>query len=100
MSKKKFVPKHRADLNRRLYRTWRNTVLRRDGHKCQMPDCKYGGKILQIHHIYKWSTEPSLRYKPTNGITLCPKCHKRVTGNEEIWASFFLKMIMDKINDV
>lgn len=66
------------------YIAWRKLVYKRDGFRCQMPGCNsIRGGILHAHHIQKWADNPSLRFVVGNGITLCKKCHVRVTENEE-----------------
>jgi hypothetical protein len=73
------------------YIEWRKAVYARDGFRCQMPGCnppKRRGKI-HAHHIRKWADYPSLRFMVSNGVTLCDKCHKRVTGNEESFQAMF-----------
>lgn len=59
----------------RKYRTWRKEVFKRDGWNCQ--DCGHHGGVLHAHHIKQWAVYPKLRYKLTNGLTLCPTCHKK-----------------------
>lgn len=55
------------------YRVWRNKVLERDGNKCR--HCSAETK-LQAHHIKPFATFEKLRFKVSNGLTLCEKCHK------------------------
>lgn len=55
-------------------RSWRNEVLKRDGHKCA--ECGSENN-LQAHHIYEWSEYPALRIDVDNGITLCGNCHHK-----------------------
>jgi hypothetical protein len=55
------------------YDAWRRKVFERDGFECQA--CfKVGGK-LTAHHIVRFSKEPKLRLKVSNGVTLCKDCH-------------------------
>ena len=58
------------------YRQWRLSVFERDGYMCQ--SCEQIGGYLQAHHIKSWVKYEKLRYKLTNGITLCQECHKLV----------------------
>ena len=74
------------------YARFRKEVKSRDGNKCQWPACG-STKTLEIHHILKWSDFPASRFDVSNGITLCKKCHKRITGNEEIYSKFFIKLL-------
>jgi 5-methylcytosine-specific restriction endonuclease McrA len=78
------------------YKTWRNHVRNRDRHVCKMPGCK-GKRKLNVHHIKRWADYPMLRYDPTNGITLCKKCHKLVTGSEQQYEGLFNKIVAEAL---
>ena len=69
--------KQRQLLRARLrFKRWRKSVFQRDKYTCQ--ECgDNGGGNLEAHHIKEFSKYPRLRYKLTNGITLCKKCHKK-----------------------
>ena len=67
-------------------------VYKRDGFKCQMPDCKSKFKI-QAHHIKKWSQASSLRYEVDNGITLCKECHDKINGLESHYEVLFQQIV-------
>ena len=54
------------------YKKFRTEVLKRDKFKCRMPNCK-SKKNLNVHHIQAWSNASTLRFEPSNGITLCKK---------------------------
>jgi len=54
-------------------RNFREKVLWRDKYKCQRPKCKATSR-LQAHHLIFRSQGGS--DTPSNGITLCQKCHK------------------------
>lgn len=58
------------------YRRWRDAVFRRDRWTCQM--CGYKGHKIVAHHIIPVSERPDLAFDPSNGITLCRSCHKRL----------------------
>ncbi len=74
------------------YASFRKAVRKRDGNKCLFPGC--GSKSrLEVHHIKKWASHPSMRYDVTNGITLCKKCHNMVKNNEEVYESLFYKLL-------
>ena len=62
------------DRNSTEYKEWRSAVFERDNYTCQK--CKAKGVRLNAHHIKSWRSFPQSRYDPTNGITLCEKCHK------------------------
>jgi len=70
-------------------------VFKRDGFKCQMPNCGKKGKIAP-HHIKRWADVPALRYAVTNGITLCHGCHEKVKGNEAQYESQFISIVASK----
>lgn len=55
------------------YRVWRKSVFERDNFTCQ--HCGSQDE-LQAHHIKSFAKFEKLRYKTSNGITLCNKCHK------------------------
>ena len=75
------------------YKRFRMAVLKRDERTCKM--CKKKGRKvkLQVHHIMKWASASSLRYDVSNGITLCKKCHKAITGKENHYISYLLNLI-------
>jgi len=85
-----------------VYKIWRNNVKTRDGYRCQWPGC-LSDKRLEVHHIKTWGNYPALRYTTANGITLCHKCHKDITGKEHDFEAFFLKLlewqVLDKIKE-
>lgn len=70
------------------YSTWRKSILKRDKNKCQFPGCKRR-RALEVHHIIPWSISASLRFEPSNGITLCKKCHKSIKGKENMYTGLF-----------
>jgi len=56
------------------YKAWRLAVFTRDGFKCRWCGSKRG---LEADHLLPQSTHPHLKFKVSNGRTLCKKCHKR-----------------------
>lgn len=74
------------------YKLFRSMVRKRDGYRCRMPGCGVKTR-LQVHHIKPWSANAALRYDPSNGITLCKNCHKKITGSEHIYAPMFQEII-------
>ena len=79
-----------------VYREWRLRVYKRDKFKCQMPLCN-AKTNLQAHHIQKWSSASSLRYEPSNGITLCRYCHSSIKNKEEHYIKIFREIVDGKI---
>lgn len=58
------------------HRRWSTAVKERDGFVCQ--GCKLQPPVrLHAHHIIPWREQPELALTVSNGITLCPACHKR-----------------------
>ena len=80
------------DYSNPAYAQFRKEVKDRDGRKCQWPGCSTKKK-LEVHHIKQWSKYPSMRFDPSNGITLCKRCHERIKGNEEVYEVFFIKLL-------
>jgi len=80
------------------YRKWREAVLERDGHQCQICGSE---ENLQVHHIQAYANHPSLRLEMSNGITLCRKCHmtlhrkERKNGTDESNSVVFLDRQQD-----
>lgn len=56
------------------YKEWRKSVFERDNYTCQF--CGYRGGDLNADHIKTWAEFPDLRYKVSNGRTLCVPCHR------------------------
>lgn len=75
------------------YQDWKSNIFKRD-KCCQYPDCR-SRRCLQAHHIFQYSKFPSLRYSLLNGILLCYKHHKMVTGHEHLYTSMFRKIVND-----
>lgn len=66
--------------NRKRYRDWRTNVFKRDNYTCQICFRRSGaGERFEINadHIKRWAEYPRLRYKISNGRTLCVECHKK-----------------------
>lgn len=84
----------RRDYNNPEYAAWRKKVLTRDKFCCQM--CGYTKK-LNVHHIKRWADFPALRFEISNGIALCNKCHKIVTGKEEYYEPFLYQLLNKSI---
>jgi len=55
------------------YKQWRKKVFIRDNYQCQV--CEKRG-VLHPHHLKPFAGFPLLRFVMSNGITLCPPCHK------------------------
>lgn len=77
------------------YKEWRRLVWERDSYKCQLSDKTCLGKI-EAHHIILWSKSIELRYKISNGITLCHKHHPRRKQEEEDMIPILKDIIYNK----
>lgn len=63
-------------MNERL-RLWREKVLLRDNFTCRKCGRKLPNNKLQAHHIKSKTTYPELKYRVSNGKTLCFDCHRK-----------------------
>lgn len=52
---------------------WAARVIDRDRAQCQQ--CGAVKVELHAHHVRRWKLHPELRYKLSNGVTLCAPCH-------------------------
>lgn len=63
--------------NSKAWLRWAKTVKKRDKYICS--HCNYKGhsksKNIVAHHVIHYKLMPKLKFKITNGITLCRKCH-------------------------
>lgn len=57
------------------YSEFRKSVLSREGNKCSL--CGSPNQ-LHVHHLYPIQNAPSYAIDPSNGQTLCAKCHGMV----------------------
>lgn len=57
------------------YKQWRKTVFERDNYTCVL--CGEKGVQLNADHIKPFAYYPKLRFKVSNGRTLCVACHKK-----------------------
>ena len=80
-----------------VYKEVRKRVLKRDKHKCQMPDCKKKRR-LNVHHIERWVDAASLRYETFNMITLCRTCHDLIKDKESHYAPLFMGIVRKNEN--
>lgn len=57
------------------YREWRDAVYRRDRWRCRFCGKKCQKGNIAADHIHPFAGRPALRYKVSNGRTLCRRCH-------------------------
>lgn len=66
-------------------KVWRDEVIDRDEHKCRCCGCRVirtlalNARRFEAHHI-AGRDDKAVRTDTRNGLTLCRKCHERVTG--------------------
>ncbi len=72
------------------YKKFRLAVKCRDGFRCCLCEQKFGFTDLIVHHLRKWASNATLRFDVKNGVTLCYACHKKVTGNEDLYIPLFI----------
>ena len=58
------------------YNQWRVLVYKRDSYTCQ--ECGHKHIDIVAHHIKSFSEFEDLRFKTSNGQTLCRSCHKKI----------------------
>ena len=89
------------------YTNWRMKIFERDNFTCQMPGCNNSDKYIEAHHIILFSKiikEKNIKFIKDainckqlwdikNGITLCKKCHRKVTGNENLYQLLFNEIV-------
>lgn len=75
---------------------WAQAVKKRDGYRCQNPNCATRSGIMHAHHIKNYADFPHLRTELSNGVTLCERCHVdfhigygKHRNNDEQLADFF-----------
>ncbi|MHB9032337.1 MAG: HNH endonuclease [Anaerolineae bacterium] len=55
---------------------WATNIFERDNYTCQ--DCGlHEPEIVEAHHIISKMADPEKQFDLSNGVTLCPNCHKR-----------------------
>ena len=96
MKKKKPWHGRGRNFNDPKYKKWRQAVYRRDGYRCQFPECGISERI-NAHHIKTWADWPALRFVLQNGITLCGRHHSLVKGKENIYQEIFLRVLAQNI---
>ena len=72
----------------RLDENLRKAIILRDHNKCMM--CKKTEGSKDVHHIKPKRSNGSNTLK--NLITLCPECHKKITGIEEQYMDMLYKI--------
>lgn len=68
---------------------WQNiriTIMQRDNHRCHVCGIRLPEKQLHVHHKIPFRTfgDPRTANHPSNLVTLCPACHRRVEQNVRV----------------
>lgn len=79
------------------YEEWRNSILKRDNHICQLCGANENERILHVHHIIKYSEDETLRTDENNGITLCNICHQQIFNKEKEYEQIFIEILKNPI---
>ena len=61
----------------REYKEWRKAVFEYDDYTCWVCGIRGNqtGCYLEAHHLKSWAKYTKLRFKVSNGVTLCKECH-------------------------
>lgn len=89
-------PNKRSKHGGAVYSEWRTAIFKRDEYTCQR--CGTVGEKLNADHIKPWAKYPELRYKLSNGRTLCILCHKKSDsyGWKNYWNNYLKSEIARK----
>ena len=71
------TPLNKRIRNSAKFANWRKKVFIRDNFTCQI--CKQRGGELHPDHIKQFAYYPKLRFKLSNGRTLCKGCHMKTS---------------------
>jgi len=74
------------------YKIWRDAVFERDDWTCVV--CHKRGGDMEAHHIKPFALFPELRLEISNGETLCKKCHRTVTAEQQRQAKMSLTPLL------
>ncbi len=104
--RRKFInkPRYTDEASYMKYKQWRDAVLQRDDYRCCQPSCCCNSKAkVEAHHIRTWAKSKRDRFNVDNGITLCRKAHRAITGKEELYEELYdiiIKMNKDPKTNV
>lgn len=73
------------------WKKWREYIFNRDNYTCQ--ECGKKGCYIEPHHILKMSKYPKLKFKKSNGITLCKDCHNNTKCKETFFVDKYTNII-------
>jgi hypothetical protein len=88
------TPERNKYMDTKEYKEWRKAVFRGDSYLCTK--CELKG-VLNAHHLYNYSTYPTLRLDVSNGVTLCKGCHNEfhtIFGNRDNDPNQFIDFLL------
>lgn len=68
-------------------------IKHRDKFRCGECTKQFQGRELEVHHILPRRERADLILEPTNCITLCKPCHRRITWREHLYVQKYSKLI-------
>jgi len=71
------ISENNRHLNRKKDKEWRFKVFKKENFICWI--CGKNSPKLNAHHLKAYAYYPKLRFKVSNGLTLCGFCHKNYT---------------------
>ena len=72
-----------------LDKEYKSSILERDNHQCQNPDCWGRSKRLLPHHI----DYDKKNCRPSNLITLCISCNIRANSQRDFWRELYSQIL-------
>lgn len=73
---------------------YKESILERDNHTCQNPDCKGKHYHLPLHRHHIDYNKKNCH--PWNLITLCVSCHGETCHNRKYWTKFYQNIMAEK----
>jgi len=70
------TPKNKLLRSSADFKHWREKVFKKDNYTCWI--CEMKG-YLHPHHLKRFADYSNLRFKTSNGLTLCEFCHRTYT---------------------
>lgn len=71
------------------WRIWRKKVYTRDNYKCIL--CGKTNCLVDPHHILPRRDFSKIRYRVSNGVTLCRRCHRKTFRKEYEFVEILVK---------
>lgn len=75
-------------------REYKKTIMERDNHECQNPECWKKCNKICLHHINYDKKD----CRPEKLITVCWSCNSRANTNREYWKKLYQDVMKKKLN--